>query len=78
MPYGGRIEISHEDGDWLLHGHADKLNIDESLWELLATKEIPSDLRPSQVQFALLPLIAADIDRRVVTEVTEDEIKLRF
>ncbi|WP_227271548.1 histidine phosphotransferase family protein [Roseobacter weihaiensis] len=78
MPYGGRIEISQSDGHWLLHGQADKLNIDQSLWDILATKEAPSDLRPAQVQFALLPLIAGDARRRVITEITESEVKLRF
>ncbi|MEO9652953.1 MAG: histidine phosphotransferase family protein [Roseobacter sp.] len=78
MPYGGRIEISQHEGHWLLHGQADKLNIDEALWGILATREVPADLRPAQVQFALLPLIASDIDRRVVTEIAESEIKLKF
>ena len=78
MPYGGRIEISQDEGQWLLHGHADKLNIDESMWKILVTKEAPEDLRPSHVQFALLPLITADLGRRVVSEIKEAEIKLRF
>ncbi|WP_298975024.1 histidine phosphotransferase family protein [uncultured Roseobacter sp.] len=78
MPYGGRIEISHDDGSWLLHGRADKLNIDEPLWAILATKEAPQDLRPAQVQFALLPTVAADDNRRIVSEMSETDVKLRF
>lgn len=78
MPYGGRVEISQDDGRWLLHGRADKLNIDDALWTILATKEAPADLRPAQVQFALLPLLAADDGRRVITEITGAEIKFTF
>lgn len=78
MPYGGRIEVSQDDGNWLLHGHADKLNIDEPLWNTLATKDAPVDLRPAQVQFALLPIVAGDAGRRIVTEMSETQIKLRF
>jgi histidine phosphotransferase ChpT len=78
MPYGGRVEISQSEGNWLLHGRADKLNVVETQWSLLATKEIPADLRPAHVQFALLPLIAADDSRRIVTELSEAEVKLRF
>lgn len=78
MPYGGRIEISVDEDRWLLHGHADKLNIDETLWHILATGDAPSDLRPAQVQFALLPLISADHGRRITTEIAETELKLRF
>ncbi|MEM1074742.1 MAG: histidine phosphotransferase family protein [Pseudomonadota bacterium] len=78
MPYGGRIEISQDDGAWLLHGHADKLNIDMAIWDILATRSAPSDLRPAQVQFALLPLIAADEQRSVFSQFSETEIKLQF
>lgn len=78
MPYGGRVEISQEGGQWLLHGRADKLNIDADLWSILASKQLPDDLRPAQVQFALLPQIAGDEGRRVFTEIEEKEIKLRF
>lgn len=78
MPYGGRIEISQEDGHWLQHGHADKLNVDPQLWNILTTSEPPSDLRPGQVQFALLPLIAADMKRKITSEFTSNVIKLRF
>lgn len=78
MPYGGRVEISQQDGNWLLHGRADKLNIIEAIWSILATKDAPDDLRPAQVQFALLPLVAADDGRRIVTELNATEIKLRF
>ena len=78
MPYGGRVEISVDEERWLLHGHADKLNIDEELWRILATGEVPGDLRPAHVQFALLPLVAADHGRRVTTEINGGQIKLRF
>ena len=78
MPYGGRIEISEHEEKWLLHGRAEKINIDEECWNILATSQPPSDLRPAHVQFALLPLIASDINRRVSTEINETVVKLRF
>ncbi len=78
MPYGGRIEISQQDGRWLLHGHAEKLNIDAAIWDVLATRQAPADLRPAQVQFALLPLIANDMGRQVSAEIGANTVKLRF
>ena len=78
MPYGGRIEISQENNQWLLFGRAEKLNIDEDIWSIQTTKEPPGDLRPAHVQFALLPLIAGDLGRRKSTEVEEKAVKLRF
>ncbi|WP_300030283.1 histidine phosphotransferase family protein [uncultured Roseobacter sp.] len=78
MPYGGRVEISVEGSNWLLHGRADKLNIDAPLWDVLATQDAPADLRPAQVQFALLPLVAADAGRKVSSEIGSEDIRLRF
>ncbi|MFK7746276.1 MAG: histidine phosphotransferase family protein [Roseobacter sp.] len=78
MPYGGRVEISTDDGHWLLHGRADKMNIDEDTWAILTSKAPPADLRPAHVQFALMPQIALDMGRRVTTELAPDTIKLRF
>lgn len=78
MPYGGRIEISQDSDQWLLHGHADKLNIDAELWKLLNTGDVPADLRPAQVQFALFPLIAQDLSRTIKTEFDDSQIKLSF
>lgn len=78
MPYGGRIEISQDNGDWLLHGHADKLNIEDGIWGVLDGQAAPADLRPSQVQFVLMPLIARDMGRRVSAEIDGTTVKLRF
>ncbi|MFK7882284.1 histidine phosphotransferase family protein [Roseobacter sp.] len=78
MPYGGRIEVSNDGEKWQLQGRADKLNLDESLWSTLASKTAPDDLRPAHVQFALLPIVAADEGRDVTTEMGETNIILRF
>ncbi|MDW4496545.1 histidine phosphotransferase family protein [Sulfitobacter sp. D35] len=78
MPYGGRIEIVESRGAWQLHGRADKLNIDDTLWSILATRDLGAVLQPAQVQFALLPMLALETGRRVVTEISETELRLGF
>jgi histidine phosphotransferase ChpT len=78
MPYGGRIEISETNKRWVLHGRADKLNIEGALWSVLATQDIPSDLKPAHVQFALLPLVASDAGRKVVSEADGTDIRISF
>ncbi|MCX7565482.1 histidine phosphotransferase family protein [Sulfitobacter sp. F26169L] len=78
MPYGGRIEVSQDGDHLLLTGHADKLNIDADLWGLLNGAPREEELRPAQVQFALLPLIAEDEERRLDVDVSGDSITIRI
>lgn len=74
MPYGGRIEISITDGQISLTGHADKLNLDETLWSMLEGSMEKYDLRPAQVQFGLLPTHAASEGHTLKVERTENAL----
>jgi histidine phosphotransferase ChpT len=78
MPYGGRIDVTSEDGAWQLNGTADRTNVDADLWALLSGTAARKDLLPSHVQFALLPLIAMDSTRRVTCQSDETTIKVEF
>jgi histidine phosphotransferase ChpT len=74
MPYGGRVEISIEGGQIALTGHADKFNVDESLWAMLESGANNDDLRPAQVQFGLLPTHAAAEGHTLRVERAENTI----
>lgn len=65
MPYGGRAKVTEDQGKWTLTGTADKLNVDPALWGLLNTPTGKTSVQPAHVQFALLPNIADDENRRV-------------
>jgi hypothetical protein len=52
--------------------------VDEDLWAHLALTGAQTDISPAHVQFALLPLGVADLQRRLTSERTETEIRLRF
>lgn len=78
MPYGGRIEVSEDSGTWTLRGIADKLNITPDLWALLAKTEPTQGLQPAHVQFALLPAIASDEARRIVSQSSETDVSITF
>lgn len=78
MPYGGRVEISKDEKRWKLHGIADKFNVDEALWSVLATCVAPEHLQPSQVQFLLLPFVAQETGRRVTTQIGPQDLQLAF
>lgn len=78
LPYGGRIEINCDNGAWALTGYASKISFDPRLWDLLdgATAD---GLAPAHVQFALLPKVAEDADRKVNVIYTENEfVRIRF
>lgn len=63
MPYGGAVRIAEENGGWTVKGSAEKMNIDEALWDRLARADGDGDVTPAQVQFALLPALAQDLGR---------------
>lgn len=78
LPYGGRIEINCDNGSWLLTGYASKTIYEPGLWDLLDGRPVGA-LAPAHVQFALLPRIAHDADRKIDVSMTENEfLKIRF
>ena len=78
LPYGGHIEVSCTDGHWSLRGTAEKMNIDMSLWSVLADPAGMKDIAPSNVQFALLPILAAEDGLRLFANITDDMIEIKF
>ena len=76
LPYGGRIEVRFEEGGWTLSGRAEKLNVDQALWARLHGDEA-AEVNAAQVQFALLPVLAAEIGRTVRFETHAGEVTLR-
>lgn len=76
MPYGGRIEIAVQEDRIELTGHADKFNMDPTLWSMLDGQSGHHDLRPAQVQFGLLPVIAADEGRKLTVDLRETALHI--
>ena len=78
MPYGGKIDVREKAGKWCLHGEADKLNVNEELWAVLAQVCPNQLLQPSQVQFALLPTVAADDGRKITSQASQTTVEISF
>jgi len=78
MPYGGRIEIDQVEGKWSLTGTADKVNVDADLWSALAQMTTDQSLQPAQVQFGLMPVVAAEDGRRVFTQSDAGSVQISF
>ncbi|MDK3072690.1 histidine phosphotransferase family protein [Sedimentitalea sp. JM2-8] len=78
MPYGGVIHVMVEDGVWTLAAEADKMVIDDALWDGLETPGLLPHITPALVQFALLPEIAKELNRTVSAKRSNGQIIIRF
>jgi histidine phosphotransferase ChpT len=78
MPYGGRISLTREAGLWAISGSADKLRQTPDLWAALETQGSGIEVSPSEVQFALLPILLQEAGRRTSLRITEHDILLRY
>ncbi len=78
MPYGGVINISESDGRWTLDAKADKLNINDTLWQMLDGMNAVEDLQPAQVQFALLPANAKKANRKISQQISAEAVSIIF
>ncbi|MEX3315380.1 histidine phosphotransferase family protein [Sulfitobacter sp. PS-8MA] len=78
LHHGGHIRIEEAGGLFTLTARADKIGIEPSFWGLLTDPEQETQLQPAQVQFALLPLLAADMGRQVAFQVRDTELRLTF
>lgn len=72
LPFGGDITITRDGAQWHVSGQAARMLIDEKLWDAL--NRPGADVTPSEVQFALLPLLLEDEGRRPRTRIGQNEI----
>ena len=78
LHHGGHIIITEQGKTFRLQATADKIAIEPALWDLMSDPDHETMLQPAQVQFALLPLIAAESGRRVTMEASETELTVLF
>lgn len=78
MPRGGRLEVRELAGEWSLTGTSEHLLLEPELWQVLSREQDASDIPASRVQFAIAPICAAAMDRRLVAELSDEAIRVRF
>ncbi len=82
MPYGGEMNVSHQDDAWRISGHGERLKPMAELWELVTqgTDDIMANTMPApaQLHFALLGLELAIQGRSVHIDVRETEVVVSF
>ncbi|WP_208352971.1 histidine phosphotransferase family protein [Pseudaestuariivita rosea] len=78
MAYGGAITITKDGDTWQMTGVADRLKIDDALWQSLDQGD-QSDLpAAAHVHFAILPGVLQEAGRSVSYELTDRQITARF
>jgi histidine phosphotransferase ChpT len=78
LPYGGTVTFMVEDSVWTIVGTAEKLKFDADLWAGLSGAASQAEITPALVQFALLPVIATELKRKIKVVQSETQITLRF
>ncbi|PPB81333.1 histidine phosphotransferase ChpT [Albidovulum inexpectatum] len=83
LPMGGQITVSRPSATgWQLEARSDRLKFDRQLWARLTGD--PDDgigqqqISAAQVQFILLPLEAARMNRRLRLDTAEDKLAISF
>jgi len=78
MPLGGSVTVALEGDTWVLTAEGRRVQIDPTFWEDLMAHPDLDALTPAQVQFALVPLAAEGLGRKVVGETSEGGLSIRF
>ncbi|WP_164659020.1 histidine phosphotransferase family protein [Tropicibacter sp. Alg240-R139] len=78
LPFGGDVHVTRQDDEWRITGTGSKIATAIDLWEGLFSAAGPVQVSPAQVQFALLPAVAAEMDRRLAYDQDDTQITIRY
>lgn len=78
MPYGGTVVVGQDGAQWVIEASSGKFRIEPDLWGNLSLTQPITDLAPAQLQFALLPVLLADVGRRLTARMSDAEVTLKF
>ena len=76
MAWGGLLTLSHEAQGWRLTASAPRLRLEPALWGPFVSGAAPSDPRPAEVHFALVPEMLEATGRRLDVFTDEETIHL--
>lgn len=74
MPTGGKVTIENTAAGWMISATGPRLSVTSNLWEHLNGTAELAELAANRVQFALLPVLAAD--RGLKLHAAASEVKL--
>lgn len=74
----GRIAVARDATGWTVAAEAPRPVALPAFWAIAEGAPPPADLAPRMVHFALLPLVLADLGRRLVHDGPPEAFRLRF
>jgi histidine phosphotransferase ChpT len=78
LPIGGEIRIRRIPTGWEIEAEADRLLVDETLWNGLQSSRTLPVVSAAQVQFALLPAALSDLNKQLALKIDTNRIIARF
>ncbi|APE45384.1 histidine phosphotransferase [Sulfitobacter alexandrii] len=78
LPFGGAMTVTKDAQKWRLVASADKIRVDRTLWSLLAPGRSTARVQPAHVQFAMLPIFAAEQGRQLAHHATDTTVTIEF
>lgn len=78
LPWGGKVAVTRTGKTWSIFGSADRIKVDEELWNLFANPARKPEVSASNVHFALVAPTASDAGRSVKSTVNGNAISVNF
>lgn len=77
LAYGGALSFDRSDRQWRITATGERLSYDPALWRLLSGDDAPTETTlPAHIQFLLLPILAAELNRQIEVRVTDQSLSL--
>jgi len=78
LPWGGRVAITRVGDTWNIYGTADRMKIEDDLWNSLGNTKSAARITPSNVHFALATPTAEDLGLSLKAAVNSAAISVSF
>ncbi len=78
LPLGGEMTVQRQDNVWSITGIGKQIRAPEPLWAALTGGGNIQDMKPSEVQFAMLPRCTQELERVLTYQTSETEAVIRF
>lgn len=78
LPFGGKVTITLTGTAWNIYGTAERLKVDEPLWDLIANPQTDAEVTPSNVHFALINPTARACSKQVRAAINGTSISVNF